>query len=230
MLYIGDWDETFPIVSYQPGEVADAAKDRTWVQNLIPYGLSFSLWRRPSAPSASSESPAAFDPDLTPGDLPSRVYAASKGPNIGYNYLYLSPVLFEGQSWIPMPRSLSMVGSLASALLFVDSAADRESPPSSGSWLVLPPCRFSVHRRGVVDTFMLGGRPVYAPLASWRPLNSPEPWFGGAWPWHERRAITVMVDGSASARTMADLTKGCDVRPNWAGWVRTGAAYPWDLE
>lgn len=229
-LYLGDWDETFPIVSQQPAAGNDPQRDRTWVQNLIPYGLSLGSWRCPSAPPSATEAVAAFDPDLTPGDLFSRFYAASMGAHLGYNYLYLAPVSLEAQSWIPMPRNLSMVGAPSSMLLFVDSVADRNSPPHSGSWLVLPPCRYSVGRGGPTDTFLLGGRPVFAPLAGWTPLNAREAWFGGAWPWHERHAMTVTVDGSVSPRTMADLAKGCDVRPNWGGWVRMGAAYAWDLD
>ncbi|MCX7801172.1 MAG: prepilin-type N-terminal cleavage/methylation domain-containing protein [Fimbriimonadales bacterium] len=230
MLYVGDWDDTFPIVSHQPGPVSDPERDRTWVQNLIPYGLSLGLWRCPAAPPSSSEPPTAFDPDLTPGDLAYRFHEASKGAHLGYNYLYLSPVLAEGESWIPLPRSLSAVGSPSNVLLFVDSAADRAMPPSSGSWLVLPPCRYSVGRSGAYDTFLLGGRPVFAPLPGWTPLNARSAWFGGAWPWHGRLATTVTLDGSVSARTMADLAKGCEVRPNWGGWVRMGAPYAWDLD
>jgi len=231
MMYVGDWDDTFPLVSYVPGASGGTEADRTWVQCLFPYGFAVPQWRCPSAPPSSGDASPSFDPDLSLGDVSARYYAESFRAHIGLNYLYLSPVVALGEAWVPQPRSLSMVASPSSMLLFVDSASPDQRPPTSGSWVVVPPCRYAVRRTQVLDTFLLGGRPVFTPVAGWLPKEtSSGPWYGGASPWHAGRAMTVAVDGSARARTMAELASGCDVRPNWSGFVRRDGLYPWDLE
>ncbi len=232
MLYVGDWDDTFPLVAYQPGPVADPEFDRTWVQSLFPYGFGQSQWRCPSAPASADGGGPSFDPDLSLGDVASLYHPQSLRTHIGLNYLYLSPVVAYDGAWVPQPRSLSMVVSPSSMLLFVDSASPNRMPPSEGSWVVVPPCRYAVRQAQVVDTFLLEGRPVFTPIAGWTPprRGAQAAWYGGAWPWHAGRAMTVTVDGSARPRTMAELASGCDVRPNWSGLVRRNSVYPWDLE
>ncbi len=231
MMYVGDWDDTFPLVAYLPGAAAGPEADRTWVQCLFPYGFAVGHWRCPSAPPSPAEQSPSFDPDLSLGDVSARYYTESFLAHIGLNYLYLSPVVAMEEAWVPQPRSLSMVASPSTMLLFVDSASPDQRPPAAGSWVVLPPCRYAVQRTQVLDTFLLGGRQVFTPIAGWLPPKaSGGPWFGGAWPWHAGRTMTVTVDGSARARTVAELANGCDVRPNWSGFVRRDSLYPWDLE
>ncbi|MFQ3587861.1 MAG: prepilin-type N-terminal cleavage/methylation domain-containing protein [Fimbriimonadaceae bacterium] len=233
-LYLADYDDRFMPVSYHPGEPADPARDRTWVQVLMPYVRSFGVFRCPSDTTPRSPSDAVFDQDLVPGDTLSRFYRASKRTNLGYNYLYFSPVTLGPTGWQVMPRNVSEIANLARALVFVDSVKARGGsgqPEGGGSFVVVPPCRYQNEAGRRIDTFGLGyGAVVYAPNPGWRPSDPLSPYqFGLAWPWHNGRASVVRFDGTTAAMTVEQLAEGCDVRDNWEGNILDADRYLWDL-
>lgn len=233
-LYLADYDDRFMPVSYQPGEADDPIRDRTWVQVLMPYTRSIAMFRCPSDTSSRGSSDAIFDQDVVPGDTLGRYYRASKRTNLGYNYLYFSPVTLGPSGWQVHTRSSSEIANLGHALVFVDSVRTRDAsgrPKGGGSFVVVPPCRYLIESGRRVDTFGLEyGAVVYAPNPGWRVSDPISPYqFGLAWPWHNGRASVVRYDGTTTAMTIDQLAEGCDIRDNWAGNIIDTERYVWDL-
>ncbi|MFQ3611684.1 MAG: hypothetical protein SNJ72_09350 [Fimbriimonadales bacterium] len=160
--------------------------------------------------------------------------------------------------WTNVPATDARIRYHASTVLFVDSLWWRDpvsrQPLCGGNWIVMPPARYWLDPAGqTVDTFSIvrqqcdsgemngwydyagascrfGARP-----ACWR-LQTATGWytwmeFGGAWPWHRRERMTVaFVDGHAKSYTPAQLTQGCDARPQCGGFITDPEAYLWDLD
>lgn len=233
-MYLGDYDERFPLVNYAPSMILNPSRDRTWVQLLLPYMVHFEIFRCPADTGRREPSDATFDDDLVPGDTYSRYYRASLRSNIGYNYLYYSPVIWEGNQWVSKPRTLSQIAEPARALVFMDSAYARDSrgtPFGGGSYVVIPPCRWMRQGWTTVDSF---GLPQFAQVFTFnRGWDTSDPFsdfrYGLAWPWHEGRLTVSRVGGSTTTYTVSDLTRGCDAREDWMGLIRDDALYPWDF-
>jgi prepilin-type processing-associated H-X9-DG protein len=245
-LYLSDYDDRFMPVNYAPGVSSGTSRtDRTWVQLLLPYTRSFPIFRCPSDHSHSSGSSASFDQDLVPGDTYARFYHASQRSNIGYNYLYLSPIVKMGNRWVVQTRSSTQVADPSRTLLFVDSigvvSAGRSEETTGGSWLVYPPCRYAKHGALVYDSFQLsasqmaqggGGPEVFTPTdPGWDVSGAfSSRMYGGAWPWHSGRMNVARVDGSVRSFAPSALSRGCDVQDNWAGKIFDPSLYMWDLQ
>lgn len=235
-LYSGDYDDAFMIVNHQPAEPPNSRNDRTWVQLSLPYVRKFSVFYCPSDTSDRPRPEASFDADLVPGDTDSQYYTASQRSNLGYNYQYLSPIVRMGSRWQSTPRQMSSINSPSDTILFADSVwARREdgTPTGGGSWLVVPPCRYSpgVNGAAAIDTFTGASRggEVYTNSIGWRVRDDGSPLiFGGAWPWHFQRVNVAMIDGSARTMTTGDLSAGCDVRDSWQGYIKDENVYRWD--
>jgi prepilin-type N-terminal cleavage/methylation domain-containing protein len=230
-LYLTDYDDHFMLVNHrvnpQPGEV-----DKTWVQLLLPYLQEFDIFRCPADSRHRERVDATFDIDLVPGDTYDRYYRASLLSNIGYNYLYLSPIVkLTNNGWTVQPRTTSEVGDANSMLLFVDTISPRTTkdfPMGGGSYIVIPPCRTTVSGE---DTFGLNHNPnVFAPRKGWYLIDGSPERFGRAWPWHQGRATVAQINGSVKSMTMEQLASGCDVRENWGGTVRDLGNYAWDTK
>lgn len=231
-LYIEDYDDTFMPVNYRPAGEATSQNDRTWVQLILPYATSYKVFRCPSDASARPKSETVFDQDLVPGDVYSRYYSDSMRTNLGFNYLYLSPIVYENGSWVCLPRSVPSIENPGEMLLFVDSVWELDAsgrPTGGGNWLVVPPCRYARAGRAVVDTFGVVGKEVYAPSPGWAVGDKRSAFqFGGAWPRHSGRMTIVRTDGGASTVAVGQLTSGCDVKANWSGFIRRSGEYIWD--
>lgn len=232
-LYLSDYDDTFMLANYRVVRNSPSEIDRTWVQLLLPYLRSFDVFRCPADARSYEKTRAVFDVDLFPGDTYDRYYRASLLSNIGYNYLYLSPIMQIGTNWIVAPKTLSQIADPASMILFVDTVNSNiksGDPPGGGSYIVAPPCRFVSGADGSMDTFGIAqGAILYSPTRGWlaNSTTSVER-FGRAWAWHMDRTITVRVAGGARAQTMAELAAGCDVRDKWGGLIRDSGRYLWD--
>jgi len=232
-LYMEDYAETFMPINYQPAGEATSKNDRTWVQMLLPYTSSYTIFRCPSDTSVHPKLETIFDQDLVPGDVYSRYYSDSMRTNLGYNYLYLSPVTRENSQWVSLPRQISTIQDPGEMVLYVDSVWDRDpsgQPVGGGNWLVIPPCRYSRSLNSVVDTFGLVGKQVYVRNGGWivDDKNSGLR-FGGAWARHSNRLTIVRTDGSATTVYVDQLSTGCTVKENWSGFVEKDAEYIWDL-
>jgi type II secretory pathway pseudopilin PulG len=230
-LYMVDYDEYFMPVNHRPASPPNSRFDRTWVQLLLPYARSFGIFNCPSDSSIKERPETTFDQDLVPGDVYSQYYSASMRTNMGYNYLYLAPIVLRNGRWVCEPRSLNDVTDTSSTLLFVDSVWDRlpdGRPVGGGNWLVVPPCRYS-SLNPPVDTFSTA-HTVYSPTTGWDASDPRSPHvYGNAWPWHSGRVNVVHVDSSATSVPIKLLAKGCNVRDRWGGSISDPNDYMWDL-
>lgn len=235
-LYMSDYDDYFMPVNHRPAEPPNARLDRTWVQLILPYvGRSFSIFTCPADESVHQAQEASFDQDLVPGDMYGQYYSASMHVNMGYNYLYLAPIVFRSVNgrgqYVSEPRLGTDISDPSRTLLFVDSIWDRTpdgTPVGGGNWLVVPPCRFEGTPRDMTDTFHLDGIP-YTPFFGWKisQENSPRR-YGNAWPWHMGRINLVHVDGSVTSVSPSKLASGCDLRDSWRGLINDPGQYMWD--
>jgi prepilin-type processing-associated H-X9-DG protein len=230
-LYLGDYDDHFTPVNYEPGQAPDPKYDRTWVQLLLPYARSISIFTCPADYGARPKAEGTFDEDLPPSDTYARFYSESLRSDMGFNYIYLSPVVQQGDRWVSAPRSATDVADPAKTIMFVDSVWGRDQggvPLGGGSWLVLPPCRFALSGSSTIDTFRINGN-FYAPSLGWSGTTTSQFVYGGSWPWHSGRMNVTRVDGSIRSVTPDELGAGCNVQPSWDGYISDPSSYMWAL-
>lgn len=241
MLYQNDYDDRFVLSRYSTSLMATSKDDRTWVQLVLPYSRDFRLFRCPSDYTLRPESQAVFDEDLVPGDTYSRYYTASKRTNLGYNYMYLSPLILSSSRISARSRTASEVNDLARMLVLGDSVHkidDDGSPRGGGSYLILPPCRYALEGTFLRDTFKLDNVPdqqLYQGGLSWgAPLGISGQTVGtnngGLWPWHGDHLTAAFADGHIKRITIDQAADGCSVRPAWEGLVFNRVRYLWDLD
>lgn len=234
-MYRSDNDGMFPPANYHGAIAALAESDRSWVQTLLPYVGTFQAFVCPSDTGRGTfVRPTTDGTRDNPWDA---YYYESLHSNLGYNFIYLSPIFqLSSGKWLPVPRSESEVASPATTLLCIDSLWDRTRdgvPYGGGSWVVVPPCRYAVGDEGVSDTFNFPGDVRYYfgfEPEGWQPESS-DSWlvYGGAWPWHRKRFQVLMVDGSVKRVTLAGLLQGCDFMPGWEGRIFSTEEYIWDI-
>ncbi len=236
-IYTLDYDDRMVLVSYQPVGVQNSRTDRTWVQLLLPYVRDFRTFVCPSDNGHRTDRDSTFDQDLVPGDSYSAYYTMSQHVDYGYNFQYLSPIYLRAGKADIQPKSTTSARTPSSTVLFVDSVHDRDSagnPIDGGNWLVVPPCRYYREdvRRPVIDTFNVDrGSSIYTPSTGWelKEQNSSAV-YGGAWPWHRGRMNVAMLDGSVRFMNPVQISAGCDLRPEWQGWIKDLNVYLWNLE
>lgn len=235
-LYWADYDDTFALVNHQPAEKPNSRNDRTWVQLVLPYVHNFRIFFCPSDTSVKPQAEASFDSDLVPGDTDSQYYTASQHANTGYNFQYLAPIVRSDGGWRSEPRATTVIVNPSNTVLFADSVWGRGqdgAPYGGGSWLVVPPCRYTAATSGpqLIDTFteaQAGGSDVYTTADGWEVQDDTSAVvYGGVWPWHLGRVNVAMVDGSVHSMSTDDLSKGCDVQSNWQGLIQNLQIYPW---
>jgi prepilin-type N-terminal cleavage/methylation domain-containing protein len=232
-LYIDDYDERFVPVNHFPAAVPDPVRDRTWVQLLLPYTSSFGMFRCPSDKTSRPATEGVFEEGVLPADTSARFYLESLRVNLGYNYLYYSPVVGTASGWQVQTRAFSQVTEPARALLMVDSvhSLDKsERPQGGGSYVVIPPCRYGRQGRRFFDSFDLPPNTrVLAASQGWdlaNPLNAFR--YGLAWPWHDGRMNIGRVGGGSVSVTPKMLSIGCDARSFWTGFIEDWSKYYWD--
>lgn len=236
LLYLDDYGDRFMPVNQRPGMPPDSRLDKTWVQLVLPYAKSFSIFRCPSDTGDRPSIDATFDQDLVPDDTYSQFYSASMRTNLGYNYLNLAPIIKEGGQWISNPKTMEQISDPSTTLMFVDSVWDRKtngSPTGGGNWLVVPPCRYIVEGNGGLrdsfDPYNGGNVKLFLVSIGWavKHPNSGSV-YGNAWPWHEGRMNVMRLDGSLKTLTPTQLTEGCNLGDSWKGNISNVGSYVWD--
>lgn len=232
LMYTGDYDEKFMLSTHAPGMVGNSTNDRTWVQLTLPYVRSFDVFFCP-ADHTRSRTERVFEPDAIPGDPYGRFYTASKRSNVGYNWLYMSPVVMQAGRWMSSPRTMSFVENPAATILFVDSVNTIEGgrPSGGGHHIITPPCRYIANTsREDADSFSLTSdeQVFYTPQAGWTLTREGAQW-GHVWPWHDNKANVARLDGSIRSMNMRQLYSGCTIGPDWSGSIQDPSSYIWDL-
>lgn len=229
MMYTADYDDKVPPVNYKYANINNPGEDRTWVQTLAPYAGDFRLFTCPGDTGrGSAGTPSGWE----------GYYAASLRSNLGYNYLYLSPLVQDqAGNWASWPISMSQIANPSRTITFIDSVWDRTQtgqPTGGGSWVTVPPCRYMKVGTGpVIDTFTMpvGTRNYFgfSPVG-WQPTSSLS-WlvYGGAWPWHSGKFTVGFADGRSEVLSLDELTAGCDFESSWRGLIRDPSTYLWDL-
>lgn len=241
-LYAMDYDDRYALSRYTHRLDATSADDRTWVQLLMPYGREFRLYKCPSDYTEGIASQAVFDEDLVPGDTYSRYYTASKRTNIGYNYLYLSPLVQTNIFISPLSRAQTEINDPANMLMYGDSVYEvtpEGDPSGGGSYLIVPPCRYAMTGTIISDTFRLVDVPnsaLYTGNLGWLPVagrvggDDDAMVSGGLWPWHTKKLTAMFIDGHAKKLSLDQATVGCNVLQGWAGYVHDQTRYLWDMD
>lgn len=240
MIYQNDYDDHYVLSKYSTDPDATSKDDRTWVQLVLPYSRDFRLYHCPSDYTMRPESQAVFDEDLVPGDSYSRYYTASKRTNLGYNYLYLSPLILSSALTIPRSRSGTEIFDPANMLVLGDSVHeidDEGNPQGGGSYLIVPPCRYTLEGTFRRDTFRLDipDQYIYQGNLQWglpgsRGNQSSSRDSGGLWPWHANHLTAAFADGHIKRITLDQVADGCNVRPAWGGHIYDRGRYLWDLD
>lgn len=238
-LYLQDYDDTYMPVNHQPAAEPNSKNDRTWVQMIMPYTGDYGIFRCPADDSDRPRREATFDQDLVPGDTYSQYYTASLRTNLGYNFVYFSPIYQFPDAWVSQPKMADQVTNPDQTFLFIDSvwALDKNGEPTGGgSWLVVPPCRFDENNEDsfTADESDPNVKNVFTDNANgWEvgQLASPLQ-YGGTWPWHSggTRMTTVTASGTARTFSPQEIAQGCDVQPNWMGKINKPEKYEWDLK
>ncbi len=237
-MYQADYDDYFVPVNHQPGQTPNSRTDRTWVQLLLPYIASFKIFECPGDTSVRPRPEATFDQDLIPGDLYSQYYTASMHSNLGYNFQYLAPIYMSNGTWVAQPKSENELAEPATMLLFLDSVWEVKDgiPSGGGNWLVSPPCRYQQVDGQRIDTIAAAitgskghssGTQIYAPTVGWEPEQDSASVYGGVWPWHLGRANVCSVGGSVRSLTIDQIADGCNVEPEWSGYIYDRSSYAW---
>jgi prepilin-type N-terminal cleavage/methylation domain-containing protein/prepilin-type processing-associated H-X9-DG protein len=241
LLYITDYDDRYALSRYTHRLDATSANDKTWVQLILPYGHDFRIYKCPSDFTRSALSEAVFDEDLVPGDTYTRYYRASKRTNVGYNYLYLSPLIQTSVFVSPLSRSQTDIADQTNMIMYGDSAyrvTQSGQPDGGGTYLIVPPCRYANDDGGLYDTFRLPDVPssaLYVGDQGWQPIpdpgddDIPVP-SGGLYPWHSNRLTVAFVDGHAGRVALNRAPDGCDVKSAWMGYIHNRQLYLWDMD
>ncbi len=233
-LYATDYEDRLMPTNHQPTAM-NSRSDRTWVQLILPYITAFDAFKCPADSGQRPKPEATFDEDLIPGDTASRYYQASQRSNIGYNYLYMAPIVKAGDTWVVQPHSMSEVSASDHSILFIDTVYELKDgqPTGGGNYLAIPPCRYEANDNTTVDTFFgspAGVAEVMAANKGWTVSQDSNYQYGGAWPWHNGRVTVISLDGVSRALQPEQLSKGCDVQNNWNGYISNGAQYLWHTQ
>ncbi len=232
IIYMGDYDDAYPPARYSASRTVQPIHDRTWVQVLLPYVRSFDLFICP-VDTTREPSVSLFDPDLTGTDTYAKYHLASMRANIGYNFTYLAPMVYQN-NWRSISRYGSEIENPSETLQYADSAWEivNGKPKGGGNYLVLPPCRFHMVNGSLVDTFGLNqvsNANIYTGGLAWTDLK-PYPLTGGVYPWFKETVTIATAAGNIKRVKMESLTAGCEVKPNWQGYVFDLSLYIWDLD
>ncbi|GMV35812.1 MAG: hypothetical protein AMXMBFR61_03200 [Fimbriimonadales bacterium] len=240
-MYMDEYSDRFPPTNYHAyiPERVDP-DDRTWVQVLYPYTRSVDVFECPG--DTGRATPARVgrwdDVDAAPDDDWGEFYVRSLRTNLGFNFMYLSPLVRDVTlGWMAFPNRFSSIASPARTLVFVDSVWGRDHlgrPFGGGQWVVVPPCRYLAANAVNRDTFP---RVVWQNEYYWR--MAPKGWesdpkssnyYGGAWNWHNGGFTVVFADGHVRRLMPDELTAGCSRLQNWDGLISDQSAYIWDLQ
>ncbi len=239
-MYLDEYNLRFPPANYHayiPGPPDH--EDRTWVQIVSRYARSMDVFECPAdnGRQIQPEITAADDMDAAPDNDWGEFYIRSLRTNYGFNYVYLSPVVFDESNgtYRSFPSRNSAIKNQSKTLLFVDSVWSRDKnghPVGGGQWIVYPPCQNVVENLNRWDSFptVTQDHALYRKIApdGWDkdPLSGNR--FGGAWGWHDGKATQMFADGHAATRPINSLYDGCQFQEAWQGVIVNQSKYIWD--
>jgi prepilin-type N-terminal cleavage/methylation domain-containing protein/prepilin-type processing-associated H-X9-DG protein len=237
-MYATDADDVFPLIQTIGTYDANPANpDQTFHLMLFPYTKTDEIWASPADPTSRGVR-AYNNVPVNPNSVSYRTQQERYNFSLKSNYGVNAQFLAVSGYGCPEPFkaagvSAGAVNSAAQTIFFVNSVWDRSpggAPKDGGIWAVDAPC---VYLPGNVD-----GRPgkpsgcvgYLFTAGGWYP-SQPNSWsaFGGAWEWHPGGTVVGYVDGHANVKPLSQLTKGCDVRDAWAGFITDPEQYLWDL-
>jgi len=204
-MYVQDYDETMvPLVNGpDEGWGYDWTIDKVWPQLTAPYTKNYQIHRCPSDPyarDAVSMANMGYPANAT-GDQ--RDYGIGINTDLGYNYMYLSPIQDNGAG---TPRSvgqsLAAMNKPAKTLMLADSIWDMsgcDSPTGGGNWFIEAPSYWYSN-----TGWWWGG---------WQ-IDDCNNWlkYGGTWPRHSNAVNVAFVDGHCKAQRIGDLIAGVNPR------------------
>lgn len=234
-LYVGDYDDKFVPSSYQSLAKADPLTDRKWPQLLQSYTKGYASFVCPEDKAVRPNVKEVFNADLSLADVESRNYVLAQRTNIGYNGVFLSPLVASGVSGVtPQPVPSSGLAEPATTVMFVDSVWEVRNGAARGGgrYLVQPPCRNIQAGAGAlvaatpdVDTLQ------HFLLIGWNARRTSDEFsYGGTWPWHNGRMTVAYTDGHVKLLTPRELSQGCAVLGAEGGTIRDLSTYLWDLQ
>ncbi|MEN3001420.1 MAG: prepilin-type N-terminal cleavage/methylation domain-containing protein [Armatimonadota bacterium] len=227
-MYTGDYETMQPLTQWFASFANDPeeaqCQDRILGQLIQPYVRNWTMLRCPSDPMATDAilDACPYDGEQPPTRQCSREYRWALKTNLGYNYVYLSPIMAGNypsrNGWANVPASDARIKNPSSTVLFVDSLWWRDpqtrQPQCGGNWIVMPPCRWWYDQSGTRrDTFTIieeecrsgrawgwysyRGQGCGNPLPACWMLENARNWytwmeFGGAWPWHRNERMMVV--------------------------------------
>ncbi|HRI44519.1 MAG TPA: hypothetical protein PLV39_10175, partial [Fimbriimonadaceae bacterium] len=215
--------------------------DQTWGLLVQPYVKNLHVYRCTMDPNAtdagltrdSNENPVPINSPYVP-------YYWTARTNLGYNYDFLAPWLYGTGPLVisSAPITLSQAANTARTFLFADSIWYRNpsngAPQGGGNWVVEAPCVRNTAGAYLepLDSIQPPANPRWYNYGQGWAVNSPNSWlvFGGLWGWHGGRANMSFLDGHSTNQTIAQIARGCNVRPGFQGAVFDHDAYQWDLQ
>ena len=205
-MYVQDYDETmvplqYGCCGYNPN------LERAWMNLTMPYIKNFQIRICPS--DNNNDQVALNDWGLNAASPQNqKEYAYATTTNLGYNYMYLSPMSpAHPADWLGNVIDFRGVGLAAiqkpaNCLMLADSIWDRTSggaPTGGGNWFIEAP---SWWYSGTA--FWFGG---------WQ-IDNNTSWlqYGGTWPRHNVAMNVAYVDGHVKIQRIGDLLKGVNPR------------------
>lgn len=235
LMYIQDYDETYPIDQYLG--TYQAPPDAFWGNLIQPYLKNYQIYDCPGDP-ATDQQRATVETSYPPNTTAQWDFNIAEKNDFGFNWQYLCPLVVPsgglppGALWLAVPTKLAGINRPANMIMGVDCLWNRTSsgtPYGGGNNAVDPPCRYYADG---TDSFPVQGQyPSYYWYGAWNP-TTPLAWnvFGGVWPWHGNMVNVAFNDGHAKAYTVSGLTVGCNVQDAWGGPIYDKDAYLWGLQ
>jgi|SRR5579871_515508 len=205
LMYNQDYDETMP--PQENGRVfsGDWHTDYLWPELVAPYIKNWQIFACPEDPKANDNSYLSWFgyPANTAGQQ--RDYARATFTDFGYNYNYMSPLVFSGGTPTFYGTTLAAIGQPAATILGTDSSYSYPYNNSAG----------------------IGLNYVYSPDALlWSPTTTPI-WYGFVAPRHSGQANVAFADGHTKSQTIGQLLKGFDIATRT---ITDPNTYLWDLQ
>ena len=233
MMYVQDYDEVLIPANtngYSQGCLGCGHPDYVWPELIQPYIKNWQIFRCPSDPNATDQGlDRQFGRDDRPADDPNLHYYWGSRTDIGLNYVFLSPWVYDSarEFWGSVPVSLAAINSPAATMMSGDTTWDRDSsgnPRGGGNWVVEAPCVYGPDNERITPTGFLG-------YGGWFPSDTTS-WlqFGGLWPRHTKMINVSFCDGHAKSMSISALTAGCDVQDGQTGLAYDLDKYLWDLK
>jgi prepilin-type N-terminal cleavage/methylation domain-containing protein len=243
LMYAGDSDDHFPIVTYNNTLDANPAHPDSVPQLLMqPYIKNKPLMNDPMDFASDTDrihTEQAIEPESRPAYFQQQTdlnYAYKS--DWGINWQFVMPLWWDPSSNVngglhPYAISQTEVAKPGNMIFAIDSVWNRSpsgAPYGGGNIALDPPCIFDLNVPGVDTRPGAGAFGGYYWYGGWNP-SQPLSWnvFGGAWPWHTNGKIAVIsfMDGHTKAMSISQTTVGCNVQDAFGGLITNESVYMW---